>query len=137
MPIAASARSALLALLLAAPAAACGSRSSAPTAPAVVARGVSAQPSNGAIRLTNNTDGPIAYAAIELDAYTLMLASWGPCPRLAECTVEPGQTAVIPYAAIGMYEPDARRAVVVWWRVVSRDPAYELIADPVEFFVEL
>jgi len=137
MPIAASARSALLALLLAAPVAACGSRSSEPTAPAVVARGVSAQPSNGAIRLTNNTDGPIAYAAIELDAYTLMLASWGPCPRLAECTVEPGQTAVIPYATISMYEPGARRAVVVWWRVVSRDPAYELIADPVEFFVEL
>ena len=137
MPIATSARSALLALLLAAPVAACGSRSSEPTAPAVAARGVSAEQANGAIRLTNNTAGPIAYAAIEREAFTHMLASWGPCPRLAECTIEPGQTAVIPYAAISMYQPGAREAVVVWWRVVSRDPAYELIADPVDFVVEL
>ena len=136
MPVIRFGRSVCLALVTAA-FAACGGRTEAPTAAAVVVGGVRAQQAKGAIRLTNDTDGPIAYAAIEHEAWTHMLASWGPCPRLAECTIEPGETAVIPYEKIGMYTPAAREAVVVYWRVVSRDPAYELIDDPVDFIVQL
>jgi hypothetical protein len=136
MPVIRFVRPARLALVTAA-FAACGGRAEAPTAAAVVVAGVRAQQANGAIRLTNDTDAPIAYAAIEREAWTHMLASWGPCPKLADCTIEPGQTAVIPYEQIGMYTPAAREAVVVYWRVVSRDPAYELIDDPVDFVVRL
>ena len=126
----------LLALLLAA-APACGERTEAPTVATIATGTVSAQRAAGAVRITNTTAAPIAYAVIEREAFTHMLASWGACPELARCTVPPGGSATVPYDAISMYRPGAREAVVVWWTVVDRGDGDARIEDPREIVVVL
>ena len=129
-------RSALVVLLLAA-APGCGNRSGPPTAATIAAARVSAQGGAGAVRITNNSAVPIAYNVLEREAFTHLLASWGACVELARCTVPPGGSAVVPYDAIGMYQPGAREAVVVWWTVVDRGNGDVRIQDPVEIVVAL
>ncbi len=81
--------------------------------------GVSVAATGSALRLTNQTQQPVFYAAFERGYLALIL--WAPCDDPEQCSrVEPGQTISIDYNSIGGYEPGAREAVVYWWHLIQK-----------------
>ena len=136
MRLATSARSATLALVGALLLPACREQSNAsPVGPSVAQ--VSVQRVSEGIRLVNDGDLPIAYGAVEHEAFKHMLALWGPCPQLEQCTVPPGGSVVIPYSKISMYEPGAREAVVYWWKLVPHGPGDDRLEESQSLVVAL
>ncbi len=87
------------------------------TAPAPDASAqVTVSPVPDGLRLVNATDRPIAYTVFERGYLALFAPCLDPgpgCLRLAT-----GARAVVPYAEIGGYTPDAREAIVYWWHLV-------------------
>jgi len=117
---------------------ACQSEPSAPIAAPVIVTAsadVAASRVEGGVRVSNETDEPIAYAVWNSGWLALFgpCADTGPdCPRIA-----PGATVIISDAQIGGWTPDATEAVVRWWHVVP-DGSGGLKAGAVhEIFVTL
>src|SRR2546423_10524856 len=79
---------------------------------------VSATATTDGIRVTNQTERPVSYAAFEqqTDGEVLFLAcAGGPqCPSLA-----PGATRVLPWSDVGGYDPSRNRFVLYWWQIVT------------------
>ncbi|MDH3495559.1 MAG: hypothetical protein OER21_02235 [Gemmatimonadota bacterium] len=91
----------------------------------------------GGVRIVNTTDGPIAYTVLEYDYFSRTLASWGPCPNLDDCTLQPQESAVVPEAEIGGYVPGAAAAVVLWWTVVPDGAGGKQVVEPRSALVPL
>jgi hypothetical protein len=79
---------------------------------------LSATATSDGIRVTNQTERPVSYAAFEqqTDGEVLFLAcAGGPqCPSLA-----PGATRVLPWSDVGGYDPARNRFVLYWWQIVT------------------
>lgn len=70
-----------------------------------------------AVRLRNISSAAIHYFIVECN--TTALISWAPCV-LPSCPAVPARAAVtIPDSAVLGYSPDARQAIVYWWRAIS------------------
>jgi len=89
----------------------------------------------GGVRLTNDTDRPIAYAVWNRG----WLALFGPCfdtgpdcPRLA-----PGASITTPDSEIDGWAPGAVEAVVRWWHVVPDGAGGVRAGEVNEIFVTL
>jgi hypothetical protein len=68
------------------------------------------------IRMSNGTNAPIYYFAI--DANALALANWAPCTDPVTCpNVQPGKARLIPFSEIALYSPETAMAVVYWWHL--------------------
>lgn len=99
---------------------ACQAEPSAPVADPIIVTAsadVSASRVSGGVRVTNDTDEPIAYAVWNQGWLALFApcTDTGPdCPRLA-----PGESITVPDDEIDALTPDARDAVVRWWHIVS------------------
>lgn len=118
-----------------------GACTSEPSAPAVgpvivtAAADIDARRVSGGVQLINETDEPIAYAVWNRG----WLALFGPCvdtgpecPRLA-----PGESVTVPDAEIDGWAPDAREAVVRWWRVLPDGTGGVKASEVHEIFVAL
>ncbi|SRR5258706_10638556 len=79
---------------------------------------------NGALQLTNATDGPVFYTIIESE--TAARVDWAPCVNPSVCPyIAPHQQRAIPYAEITGYHPGAREAIVYWWHLEAPADAYQ------------
>lgn len=96
---------------------ACASQSDLPNE--VLRPQVAVERVDGGLRLTNNTDGRVAYGVLERE---FSRQSAAPCPHCpcADCRLDPGDSVVVPYAAIRGYTSGAAEAVVAWWRVAAQ-----------------
>lgn len=66
-----------------------------------------------AVAVTNVGDEPVYYRIVNPDAFAL----WAPCTSPADCPeIGPGATVRIPFADIGLYQPDSTEAELYWWR---------------------
>jgi hypothetical protein len=79
---------------------------------------VSATATTAGIRVTNQTERPVSYAAFEQQTAGVVLflaCAGGPqCPSLA-----PGATRVLPWSDVGGYDPSRNRFVLYWWQIVT------------------
>ena len=89
----------------------------------------------GGVRLTNDTNRPVAYAVWNRG----WLALFGPCvdsgpdcPRLA-----PGASITTPDSEIDGWAPGAMEAVVRWWHVVPDGAGGVRAGEVHEIFVQL
>jgi hypothetical protein len=89
----------------------------------------------GGVRLTNDTDQPVAYAVWNRG----WLALFGPCvdtgpdcPRLA-----PGASITTPDSEIDGWAPGAVEAVVRWWHVVPDGAGGVRAGEVNEIFIQL
>jgi hypothetical protein len=92
--------------------AACGSPTSPGSGLTVLARG-------GSLQLENQSDRRTFYFIYEGEASALI--NWAQCVDLAPSvcpSLAPGERTVVPYSAIGGYEPGKTEAVVWSWEAV-------------------
>jgi hypothetical protein len=89
----------------------------------------------GGVRLTNNTDRPIAYAVWNRG----WLALFAPCIDTGpECLrLAPGASIMTPDSEIDGWAPGAVEAVVRWWDVVPDDAGGVRAGEVHEIFVKL
>jgi hypothetical protein len=89
--------------------------------------GLRAEPVDGtAVAVTNLGDQPVYYRIVNPDAF----ASWTPCTTPADCPgIGAGQTVRIPYADIGLYQPDSQEAELYWWRFAGVEGGYVTVDE--------
>jgi hypothetical protein len=68
------------------------------------------------IRLTNNTDRPIAYTVSNPMWLGLLALCADPGPDCLR--LKAGESVVVPYSEIYGYAADAKQANVAWWHVI-------------------
>lgn len=74
-----------------------------------------------AVAVTNLDEQPVYYRIVNPEA----LALWAPCTAPEDCPrIAPGQTVRIPFAEIGLYQPDSTEAELYWWRFLRVGERY-------------
>ena len=109
---------------------ACGNATS-PAAQSRLAVGhdLSAQPESDGLRLRNDGDRPLYFAAFEYEWLTHGLFIWGRCTEVARCrSVAPRSSRLIPYSTIDGWTADAQEVQVYTWHLVPTASGYD-IAD--------
>lgn len=71
------------------------------------------------LRLRNDTDRTVYYAAFEHDWGTRGLFLFGPCTDAPRCpSIAAGATVTVPFDEITGYTPEAEKALVYTWHLV-------------------
>jgi len=88
-----------------------------PSAPKLIGAAlVSVARVESGIRLTNNTDRPVAYTVSNPNWLGLLALCADPGPDCLR--LKAGESVVVRYSEIYGYAPDAKEANVAWWHVI-------------------
>ena len=104
-----------------------------PTSPDAVSRVAAVASANG-IRLTNNGETPLAFAAIDPRALARLALCVDPS---AACVRLPAKGSLfVPYSDVLFFESDTTEATVHWWHVVAVPGGYQA-SDPQSLVVNV